>query len=65
MSNLNASQALVMLTLTVIALFFLASIFSWSLSEWNWFSKVIFWVPTIVIGIWTINDYFLKPNKEK
>jgi hypothetical protein len=63
MSKLKPSQALGMSALTAFILFLLASLFSWSISDWNWFSKIIFWGPTIVLGVWTINDYFINPDK--
>jgi len=63
MSKLKPSQALGMWALTAFILFLLASLFSWSLSDWNWFSKFIFWGPTIILGVWTINDYFINPDK--
>jgi hypothetical protein len=63
MSKLNPSQALGMWALTVFILFMVSSLFSWSFSEWNWFSKIIFWGPTIILGVWTINDYFINPDK--
>lgn len=63
MSKLKPSQAIGMLALTAFVLFLLASLISWSVSDWNWFSKIIFWGPTIILGVWTINDYFINPNK--
>lgn len=63
MSKLKPSQALGMWALTAFILFLLASLFSWSVSDWNWFSKIIFWGPAIILGVWTINDYFIKPDK--
>ena len=63
MSKLKPSQALGMWALTAFILFLLASLFSWSISDWNWFSKIIFWGPTIILGVWTINDYFINPKK--
>lgn len=63
MSKLKPSQALGMWALTAFILFLVASLFSWSLSDWNWFSKIIFWGPTIILGVWTINDYFINPDK--
>jgi hypothetical protein len=63
MSKLKPSQALGMWALTAFILFLLASLFSWSVSDWNWFSKIIFWGPTIILGVWTINDYFINPDK--
>jgi len=63
MSKLKPSQALGMWALTAFILFLLASLFSWSLSDWNMFSKIIFWGPTIILGVWTINDYFINPDK--
>lgn len=63
MSKLKQSQALGMWALTAFILFLLASLFSWSVSDWNWFSKIIFWGPTIILGVWTINDYFINPDK--
>jgi hypothetical protein len=63
MSKLKPSQALGMWALTAFVLFLLASLFSWSVSDWNWFSKIIFWGPTIILGVWTFNDYFINPDK--
>ncbi len=63
MSKLKPSQALGMLALTAFILFLLASLFSWSFSDWNWFSKILFWGPTIILGVWTLNDYFINPDK--
>ncbi len=63
MSKIKPSQALGMWALTAFILFLLASLFSWSVSDWNWFSKIIFWGPTIILGVWTINDYFINPDK--
>lgn len=63
MSKLQPSQALGMWALTAFILFLVASLFSWSFSDWNWFSKIIFWGPTIIFGVWTVNDYFINPEK--
>jgi phosphatidylglycerophosphate synthase len=63
MSKLKPSQALGMWALTAFILFLLASLFSWSISDWNWFSKILFWGPTIILGVWTVNDYFINPDK--
>jgi len=63
MSKLKPSQALGMLALTAFILFLLASLFSWSFSDWNWFSKILFGGPTIILGVWTLNDYFINPDK--
>ena len=63
MSKLKPSQALGMWALTAVILFFIASLFSWSTSDWNWFSKIFFLGPTIILGVWTINDYFINPDK--
>ena len=63
MSKLKPSQALGMWALTAFILFLLASLFSWSVSDWNWFSKILFWGPTIILGVWTVNDYFINPDK--
>lgn len=62
MNNLKPPQALGMWALNVAALYLVASLFSLSISmeEWNWLSKIIFWGPTIILGVWTINDYFIK-----
>jgi hypothetical protein len=62
MSKIKPSQAVGMWALTVVALFFIASLFSWSIEKWNWFSKLIFWAPSIILGIWTIKDYFIDKN---
>jgi hypothetical protein len=63
MSKIKPSQALGMWALTAFILFLLAALFSWSVSDCNWFSKIIFWGPTIILGVWTINDYFINPDK--
>ena len=63
MSKLKPSQALGMWALTAFVLFLLATLFSWSVSDWNWFSKILFWGPTIILGVWTVNDYFINPDK--
>ena len=63
MSKIKPSQALGMLALTAFILFLIASFLSWSFSDWNWFSKLIFWGPTIILSVWTINDYFINPDK--
>jgi len=65
MSKLKPSQALGMWALTAFVLYFIASIvsFAFSMDEWNWFSKIIFWIPTFILGVWTINDYFISTNK--
>lgn len=64
MSKLTPSQGLGMYLLTVLILYILGSIFSLSITmeDWNWFSKILFWGPTIVMGVWTVNDYFINPS---
>lgn len=61
MNRLTRLQALGMWVLISFFFFLLASLFSWSFSDWNWFSKIVFWGPTIILGSWTINDYFINP----
>lgn len=65
MSKIKPFQALGMWALTAFILYLVASLFSLSVSmdAWNWFSKILFWAPTIVLGVWTMNDYFINPNK--
>lgn len=63
MSKLKPFQAVGMWALTVVILFLLASLFSLSFSDWNWFSDLIFWLPTITLGVWTLSDYFIYPDK--
>lgn len=64
MSKLTSSQGLGMYLLTVLILYILGSVFSFSLSmeDWNTFSKIVFWGPTVILGVWTLNDYFINPN---
>lgn len=65
MSKLTSSQGLGMYILTVFILYILGSIFSFTLTmdDWNWFSKIVFWGPTVILGVWTLNDYFINPSK--
>lgn len=65
MSKLKPSQGLGMWALTAFILYLVASLFSLTISmeDWNWLSKIIFWGPTVILGVWTINDYFINPDK--
>ncbi len=65
MARLKPSQALGMWALTALVLYLIGSLFSvsFSMANWNFLSKIVFWGPTIILGVWTINDYFIKPNK--
>ncbi len=63
MNELKPSQAIGMWLLTTFVLFLVASLLSWSFNDWNWLSRIIFWGPTIIFGIWTISDHFINPEK--
>lgn len=65
MNKLTPAQALGMWVFTAFILYLLGSLFSFSFSmeNWNWFSKILFWAPTVILGVWTINDYFIFPDK--
>lgn len=65
MRKIKPSQALVMWVLSAFLLYLAASLFSMTISmeNWNWFSKILFWGPSVILGVWTINDYFINPYK--
>lgn len=62
MSKPSTSQAFLYLILTILVIYVLASLFSFSIfiSEWNAFSNIIFWGASIVLTVWTLNDYVIN-----
>jgi len=48
----NPLQVIAILTLMAIIFYVLASLFSWSIImiNWNWFSKMFFWIPIMASG---------------
>jgi hypothetical protein len=61
MRQLTKFQAIKLWALTAAILYLLASLLSLSvdMDEWNMLSKVLFYLPTILTGAWTIKDYFM------
>ena len=57
-------QITTILTMTAIIFYFLASLFSWSIfmKDWNWFSKMFFWIPLMVSSAAIINPF--KENNQ-
>ena len=64
MFGITRWQAIKKLLFTVFILYLVGSLFSWSFSyqHWNWFSKIVFGLPTVVLTVWTITDYFISPD---
>lgn len=62
MSKPTKSQALVYLIPIILGVYILLSLlsFSFSMSEWNTFSNIIFFGVTVVLSVWTVNDYIIK-----
>ena len=50
---------LVILALVSLVYYLLASLFSWSfnMDNWKWFSKVIFWMSTMLVASYIIDPY--------
>jgi len=66
MSKPKPAMSLFFLALTILGLYVLASILSFSflMSEWHAFSNIIFWGASIILTVWNVNDYFINPEKE-
>jgi len=60
MSKIQPAQAILgWLSISAIC-FLLASLLSWSFSDWHFFSKLVFWGPFLVVGTFTMSDYVFK-----
>lgn len=62
MSKPTTSQAFLYLLLTIFGLYLVSSLFSFSfsMSEWNAFSNIVFWGASIILTVWTFNDYIIN-----
>lgn len=64
-NKISKGKALLFLAITWLILYLIGSLFSLSftIEEWNAFSKIIFWGPSLLLTVWTVNDYFISPEK--
>ena len=64
MSKPKQSEALLYLVLTILGLYVFSSIISlsFSMSGWHTLSSILFWGGSIVLTVWTFNDYFINPK---
>lgn len=64
-NKISKGKALLCLAITWLIFYLLGSLFSLSftIDEWNTFSKIIFWGPSLLLSVWTINDYFIFPER--
>lgn len=62
MSKPKKPEALLYLVLTILGLYVFASIISlsFSMSGWHAISNILFWGGSIVLTVWTFNDYIIK-----
>ena len=62
--EIKPSQAFLFLSITILILFLLGSLisFSFNYSNWNLISKILFCGPSIILTVWTVNDYLFKQN---
>lgn len=60
----NKIGALICLAIIWGICYLLGALFSWGFNkdDWNTFSEIIFWGPSLLFTAWTINDYFINPN---
>lgn len=64
-NKISKGKALLFLAITWLAFYLLGALFSLSfkIEDWNTFSKIIFWGPSLLLSVWTVNDYFISPER--
>lgn len=64
-NEISKGKSLFFLAITWFICYLVGSLFSWSfdMEDWHLFSKIVFWGPSIVLSVWTLNDYFFSSKK--
>lgn len=65
MEKISKGKSLFFLAILWLICYLLGCLFSLSfdMGDWNLFSKIVFWGPSILFSIWVLFDDFISPQK--